>query len=240
MTEAWHACIVLPTYNERDNVELMTHRLLEAVPEAQVLIVDDSSPDGTGEIADGLASRDDRVRVLHRAEKNGLGAAYRAAFQHVLAESPDRTAIVQMDCDFSHDPADVPRLLSALAEGADLVIGSRYVPGGGTPGWSVGRRALSRGGSAFAHHLLRLPPHDLTGGFKAWSAPTLARIPLDQIETRGYGFQIEMTWRAHRDGARVTEIPITFHERRAGTSKMNRRIVLEALLMVMRLRLRAS
>ena len=233
------ACVVLPTYNERDNLELMIDSLLQSVPDAHVLIVDDSSPDGTGEIADRLAAADRRVRVLHRREKDGLGAAYRAAFGYLLAGAPQYDSVVQMDCDFSHDPADVPRLLLSLESGSDLVIGSRYMRGGSTPGWGLGRRLISRGGSAFAHHLLRLAPHDLTGGFKAWRTSALARIPLHEIETRGYGFQIEMTWRAQRAGARVDEIPITFHERRAGRSKMSRRIVLEALIMVIRLRWRA-
>jgi dolichol-phosphate mannosyltransferase len=227
--------IALPTYNERDNLEPMTAALLAAEPEARILVVDDSSPDGTGELADRLAAADERIEVLHRAGKEGLGAAYRAAFAHLLAKR-DCDAVVQMDCDFSHDPEDVRRLLSTLRSGGDLVIGSRYVPGGGTPGWSLGRRALSRGGSLFARTVLRLPVRDLTGGFKAWRGDVLRSIGLDDVETQGYGFQIETTWRAHRAGARIRELPITFSERRAGQSKMSRRIIAEALLLVVRLR----
>lgn len=228
--------VALPTYNERDNIGPMLDALFQHLPDAGVLVVDDSSPDGTGELADAIAARDPRVRVLHRPGKQGLGAAYRAAFRHLL-ESSDADVIVQMDCDFSHDPADVARLVAEIAQGADLVLGSRYVHGGGTPGWGFGRRILSRGGSTFARVVLRLPAHDLTGGFKAWRADLLRSLDLDRIETQGYGFQIEMTWSAHRAGAAIREVPIIFSERRAGQSKMSRRIVAEALLMVLRLRI---
>jgi dolichol-phosphate mannosyltransferase len=227
--------IALPTYNERDNLEPMLEALLGHLPAAHVLVVDDSSPDGTGELADAFALRDPRVRVLHRPGKQGLGAAYRAAFRHLL-EGSDADVIVQMDCDFSHDPADVLRLTDQIAAGADLAIGSRYVRGGDTPGWGLGRRLISRGGSTFARTVLRLPVRDLTGGFKAWRADLLRSLDLDAVETQGYGFQIEMTWSAHLQGAVIREIPIIFSERRAGASKMSRRIVIEALLMVLRLR----
>ena len=226
----------LPTYNERLNLEPLVDTLLSHVPAARVLVVDDNSPDGTGRLADEIAARDRRVQVLHRPGKQGLGAAYRAAFRQLL-ERPDCDVIVQMDCDFSHDPRDATRLLEAIDEGADLVLGSRYVPGGGTPGWTLGRRLVSRGGSGFARAVLRLPAHDLTGGFKAWRADLLRSLDLERIGTQGYGFQIEMTWWAHRHGAAIREIPIVFGERRAGQSKMSRRIVVEALLMVLRLRL---
>ncbi|MGH2392034.1 MAG: polyprenol monophosphomannose synthase [Candidatus Limnocylindria bacterium] len=231
--------IVLPTYNERDNLEPMVSRLLEILPGANVLVIDDDSPDGTGDLADAIAARDLRVSVIHRAGKQGLGAAYRAAFEH-LGARPDCDVIVQMDCDFSHDPADVPRLLSALASTAELVLGSRYVPGGATPGWAFGRRIVSRGGTAFARTVLGLPFRDLTGGFKAWRADLLRSIDLASVETQGYGFQVEMTWRAHRRGAQITEVPIVFSERRAGQSKMSRKIIAEALVMVLRLRLRSA
>lgn len=230
--QAW---VALPTYNEHENLEPLTAALLAAAPELRILVVDDNSPDGTGHLADRLAAGDPRIEVMHRAGKEGLGAAYRAAFAHLLAK-PDCDAVVQMDCDFSHDPRDVVRLLAELRGGGDLVIGSRYVRGGSTPGWSLGRRALSRGGSLFARTVLRLPVRDLTGGFKAWRGDVLRRIGLSDVETQGYGFQIETTWRAHRAGARIRELPITFSERRAGQSKMSRRIIAEALLLVVRLR----
>jgi dolichol-phosphate mannosyltransferase len=228
--------VALPTYNERDNLRPLIAALFDAVPSARVLVVDDNSPDGTGQLADELAANDDRVQVLHRPGKEGLGAAYRAAFAYLL-NRPDCDVIVQIDCDFSHDPADVARLLAAIGSGADLVLGSRYIPGGGTPGWSLARRAISRGGSLFARTVLQLPAHDLTGGFKAWRADLLRRIDLQRVGTQGYGFQIEMTWWARRSGASIREIPIIFSERRAGQSKMSRKIIAEALLMVLKLRL---
>lgn len=229
--------IALPTYNERDNLEPMIAAVFAAAPDLGVLVVDDNSPDGTGVLADEIAARDTRVQVLHRAGKEGLGAAYRAAFRHLL-ERHGADVIVQMDCDFSHDPDDVPRLLAAITSGADLAIGSRYARGGSNPGLGVARRLLSRGGSAFARTVLSLPIHDLTGGFKAWRGSLLRSLDLDRVETQGYGFQVEMTWRAHRLGASIREVPIVFSERRAGQSKMSRRIIVEALLMVLRLRLR--
>ena len=227
--------IVVPTYNERDNVAAFVDAVLEVVRDGQVLIVDDNSSDGTGMLADALAAADQRVSVLHREEKAGLGAAYRAGFVEALRH-PECLRVVQMDCDFSHAPQDLPRLLQALEAGSQLVLGSRYVPGGSTPGWSLRRRLISRVGSLVARGVLLLPYHDLTGGFKAWRRETLAEIDLESGYAQGYGFQVEMTWLAHRSGARITEVPITFRDRVAGMSKMSGAIALEALLMVIRLR----
>ena len=227
--------VALPTYNERDNLEPMVSAILAALPRAHVLVVDDNSPDGTGALADELAAREPRLAVLHRPGKQGLGAAYRDAFRSLLARD-GVAAIIQMDCDFSHDPADLPRLLQPLTRGADLVLGTRYIRGGSTPGWGLMRRMISRGGTTFARTLLLLPYRDLTGGFKAWRRDLLATIRLREVEAHGYGFQVEMTWWAHRRGARIVQIPIVFRERAAGASKMRGAIVAEALLMVVRLR----
>ena len=231
--------IALPTYNERENLEPLLVALLGHVPDARVLVIDDGSPDGTGELADRLASADPRIAVLHRTSKEGLGAAYRAGFAQILAQA-DCAAIVQMDCDFSHAPEAVPELLRKLDAGADLVLGSRYVAGGSTPGWSARRRFVSKGGSRFARLVLGLPFRDLTGGFKAWRRDTLAAVRTDGGGANGYGFQIEMTWRARNLGAKIVEVPITFRERFAGASKMSGAIVREALLMVLRLRFRPN
>ena len=229
------AWVVLPTYNEADNLVGISAAILAALPGATLLVVDDGSPDGTGALADGLASKDPRVRVCHRAAKQGLGRAYLEGFRIALAGGA--SAVVQMDADWSHDPAILPRLLGpVLAEEADLVIGSRYVEGGGVVDWGIGRRFVSRAGSLFARTMLALTPHDLTGGFKAWRASTLAAIPFDGVHAGGYVFQIEMTYRASRAGARVREVPIVFRDRRAGQSKMSRRIIVEALLVVVQLR----
>ncbi len=237
-TTTW---IVVPTYNERENLAPMTKAILEAAPAARILVVDDGSPDGTGALADELAASDPRIAVLHRTAKEGLGAAYRAGFRQVLAD-PQAAIVVQMDCDFSHSPTQLPELVAPILDGsADVVLGSRYVRGGSTPGWGLGRRLLSRGGGHYARLVLGVPYRDLTGGFKAWSRASLAAIDLDAREfANGYGFQIEMTWRAHRNGARIVERPITFHERVAGTSKMSAGIAREALIMVMRMRLTAA
>jgi len=237
-TTTW---IVVPTYNERENLAPITKAILEAVPAARILVVDDGSPDGTGALADELAVADPRIAVLHRTVKDGLGAAYRAGLRRVLAD-PQADVVVQMDCDFSHSPAQLPELLAPVLDGsADLVLGSRYIRGGSTPGWGIGRRLLSRGGGHYARLVLGVPYRDLTGGFKAWSRSALAAIDLDAPEfANGYGFQIEMTWRAHRNGARVVERPITFRERVAGTSKMSAGIAREALIMVLRMRLTAG
>ena len=228
--------VVLPTYDEADNIGPVTAAILEALPEAHVLVVDDDSPDGTGAIADGLAATDGRIRVRHRAAKQGLGRAYLDGFG--IALEGGASIVVQMDADFSHDPATLPNLITPVADdAADLVIGSRYTPGGGVVDWGIGRRLISRGGSLFARTSLGLGPHDLTGGFKAWRAETLAAVPFDGVHAGGYVFQIEMTFRASRLGARVREIPITFRDRRVGQSKMSRRIVVEALVVVVQLRL---
>lgn len=229
--------IVIPTYNECDVIVSIVDAVHAAVPLATILIVDDASPDGTGAIADNLARENASVRVKHRAEKKGLGPAYLDAFAQALAEG--WTRIVQMDADFSHDPKDVPRLLAALDEGADVAVGSRYVTGGKTVNWSAGRRMISRGGSAYARAILGVSIRDLTAGFKAWKAEALRAIALSDIEARGYGFQIEMTYRALLSGKTIVEVPIAFTDRRLGQSKMSRSIFAEALTIVWRLRLRA-
>lgn len=229
--------IVVPTYNERENLPELEKALRREVPEAHLLIVDDGSPDGTGQIADELArARPGEVHVLHRAGKLGLGTAYVAGFRRALDLGYER--IVQMDCDFSHAPSAVPGLLEALevGGGADLVLGSRYVAGGGTVNWGVLRKVISRGGSAYARAVLGVRYRDLTGGFKAWRRDALAAIPLEKVSAQGYCFQIEMTLRAHRQGRRIREVPITFVDRRVGKSKMSKKIVLEAVVRCWELR----
>ena len=227
--------IVLPTFNEAENLAPIAAAILAAAPGATLLVVDDGSPDGTGAIADGLAGADARVLVRHRTAKQGLGRAYLDGFG--IALEADAQYVVQMDADWSHDPAALESLLRPVVDGtADLVIGSRYTRGGGVVDWGIGRRLISRGGSIFARVVLGLPAHDLTGGFKAWRATTLAAIPFAGVHAGGYVFQIEMTFRASRAGARVAEVPITFRDRRVGQSKMSRRIVVEALVVVVQLR----
>ena len=229
--------ICLPTYNERENLEPMVRALgglgLEGL---EVLVIDDASPDGTGEIADRLSAELPWVHVLHREQKEGLGPAYLAGFRRALELGAD--FVFELDCDFSHDPADVPRLAKA-AESADLVLGSRYVPGGGTRNWGLLRRFISRGGSLYAQALLQLGIRDLTGGFKCYRRIVLETIDLDAISSLGYAFQIETTYRALRAGFRVVEVPITFADREVGGSKMSNAIVLEAVWKVPLLRLRA-
>ena len=227
--------MVLPTYNEIENLEGLLDAILEALPQAHALVVDDGSPDGTGQLADTIAAREPRVAVLHRSAKEGLGPAYRAGFRWVL-DRPETDAVVQMDADFSHDPRDLPRLLAPLMVGADLAIGARYVHGGGTVGWPWYRRLISRGGTTFARTLLLLPYRDLTGGFKAWRRELLDSIRLRDMGASGYAFQIETTWWAYRRGARIVQIPIIFRERTAGRSKMTGGIVREALVRVLALR----
>lgn len=228
--------VVVPTYNEADNIRPLTAAILAALPDAMVLIVDDSSPDGTGGIADELAASDQRIRIRHRTAKQGLGRAYLDGFSVALAGGA--AIVVQMDADFSHDPATLPSLVGPIQRGeADLVIGSRYTRGGGVVDWGLGRRLISRSGSLFARVVLGLSPNDLTGGFKAWRGTTLAAIPFDGIHAGGYVFQIETTFRASRAGARIRETPITFQDRRIGQSKMSRRIIVEAFVVVVRLRL---
>lgn len=227
--------VVLPTYNEADNLRPIAAAILDALPGATLLVVDDGSPDGTGQLADEIAAAEPRVRVRHRSAKQGLGRAYLDGFGVALRGGAD--VVVQMDADWSHDPAALPALAEPVrTDQADLVIGSRYCPGGRVVDWGLGRRILSRGGSVFARTVLGLSPNDLTGGFKAWRATTLAAIPFDGVHAGGYVFQIEMTYRASRSGARVREVPITFRDRRVGQSKMSRRIVFEALLVVLQLR----
>jgi dolichol-phosphate mannosyltransferase len=232
------AVVCLPTYNERENLEAMVRALGEVLDTSRdgVLVIDDSSPDGTGEIADRLAREHAWVSVLHRERKEGIGPAYIAGFRRLLAAGAE--LILEMDCDFSHDPADVPRLLEAADE-ADLVLGSRYVTGGGTENWGLLRRFVSRGGCLYAQVLLGVRVRDLTGGFKCFRREALEAIDLDAVAARGYGFQIEMTYRVLRKGLRVREIPIRFVERRAGASKMTGSIVAEAMWKVPTLRWRA-
>jgi dolichol-phosphate mannosyltransferase len=225
--------IVLPTYNEAQNLEGIAAAILAALPGAQLLVVDDASPDGTGDLADSLAAREPRVAVLHRAAKEGLGKAYMAGFGEVLGRGAGR--IVQMDADWSHSPDYLPSLMAAL-DGADLAIGSRYTTGGGVKDWGFLRRLVSRGGSVFARNVLALQPHDLTGGFKAWRRPVLEVIDWRRVHSGGYVFQIETTYLASRAGARVVEVPIVFRDRQVGSSKMSRSIILEALVVVLRLR----
>ncbi len=227
--------VVLPTYNEAANLEAVSAAILAALPGCTLLVVDDGSPDGTGVMADRIAAANGLVRVRHRRAKQGLGRAYLDGFRVALAGGAE--VVVQMDADWSHDPAALPSLVGPVLDGrADLVIGSRYTAGGGTANWGLARRIISRSGSLFARTVLRLAPNDLTGGFKAWRSATLASVPADGIRAGGYVFQIEMTYRATRLGARVTEVPILFRDRLAGQSKMSRRIIFEAFFVVLSLR----
>jgi dolichol-phosphate mannosyltransferase len=232
------AVVCLPTYNERENLERMVRALGEVLPEGgRVLVIDDNSPDGTGRLADDLAAELAFVDVLHRTQKEGLGPAYIAGFKHALASGAE--LVLEMDCDFSHTPADVVRLIAA-AESADLVLGSRYVQGGGVDGsWGLARRIVSRGGSLYASLVLGVRVRDLTGGFKCFRRRVLEAIDLDRVGSRGYAFQIELTYRAVHKGFSVVEVPIRFVDRDAGTSKMSRAIVAEAIWKVPLLRLRA-
>jgi dolichol-phosphate mannosyltransferase len=228
--------VILPTYNEAENLERIVRAVLAELPSPRrILIVDDSSPDGTGEIADRLAEADEAVAVLHRRHKEGLGPAYLAGFRVALDEGADR--IIEMDADFSHDPAYLPKLIAAT-EHADLAIGSRYVPGGGITEWGPMRRFISRGGSAYARLALGLPIRDLTGGFKCYRREVLEKIEFETIEARGYAFQVETTYRAIRAGFRVVEVPIVFKDRADGTSKMTKSIVAEAMWRVPAMRFR--
>ncbi len=231
------AVVCLPTYNERENLERMLRALGKVLaPEDRVLVIDDASPDGTGEIADRLGAELGYVHVLHRGKKEGLGPAYLAGFHHALAQGAE--LILEMDCDFSHDPADVPRLLAA-AEDADLVLGSRYASGGRIENWSRLRRFVSAGGSLYARLLLGVPVRDLTGGFKCYRRAVLETMDLGDVSAKGYAFQIETTYRALRAGYRVVEVPITFVDRTQGSSKMSKTIFLEAVWKVPALRARA-
>jgi dolichol-phosphate mannosyltransferase len=228
--------VILPTYDEAENLERIVGSVLEHLPSSRrILIVDDNSPDGTGEIADRLAQADESIGVLHRERKEGLGPAYLAGFRVALEGGAER--VIEMDADFSHDPSYLPELIEAT-ERADLAIGSRYVPGGGIADWGPMRRLISRGGSAYARAALGLPIKDLTGGFKCFRRIVLETINLDTIEARGYAFQVETTYRAIKAGFRVVEVPIVFKDRLDGTSKMSRSIVAEAMWRVPAMRFR--
>lgn len=234
--------LILPTYNEAENIELLASRAAEVLAEAspdgfRVLIVDDGSPDGTGQLADALASEHEQIEVLHRTTRAGLGPAYLAGFKHALDGGAG--FVMEMDSDFSHDPRDLARLLKAVRDdGADLALGSRYVSGGGIEDWSLQRRVISRGGSFYARTILGLPINDLTGGFKAFRAEVLRAIDLPSVESVGYAFQIELTYRTVKRGFKVVEVPIVFRDRVAGTSKMSWNITAEAAWLVPAMRLR--
>jgi dolichol-phosphate mannosyltransferase len=221
--------VVVPTYNEKENLS----DLVSAVTAQgyRVLVVDDSSPDGTGELAEEIAAGNQLVSVMHRARKEGLGRAYAAAFDQLL-RSAHADVIVEMDADFSHDPADLPRLVEAVEKGADIAIGSRYVPGGATPDWSLTRKILSRGGNLYSRVMLGHGVRDSTAGFRAFRADALSRLPYGEARASGYGFQVEMAWRASRAGLKIAEVPVVFRDRSRGTSKMGGKIVLEAMWLV--------
>lgn len=234
MSEQRKALVCLPTYDERENLAPMVEAILASVPSLEILVIDDNSPDGTGRLADEIAARDPRVHVLHRQGKEGLGKAYLAGFAWALQRGYG--LVLEMDCDFSHDPKYLPGMLAAAGE-ADLVLGSRYVPGGGTVNWGLGRKLISRGGSLYARLILGLTARDLTGGFKCFRREVLEGIDLATVQCTGYAFQIELTYRAARRGFRIRELPIVFVDRRVGHSKMSRRIVLEAIRKVWSIRL---
>ncbi len=234
--EPW---LILPTYNEAENVRAMLSAagdvLAAAAPDGfRILVVDDGSPDGTGEIADAMAAEHDWVRVLHRTEKNGIGPAYLAGFRHALDHGAGY--VMEMDCDFSHDPADLARLLGAARAGADLALGSRYVQGGGVSDWGLLRRFISYGGSTYARIVLGLRVRDLTGGFKCFRREVLEAIEFDTVRSQGYAFQVELTYRAVQKGFSVVEVPIVFRDREHGQSKMSWHIAVEAMWLVPRLR----
>lgn len=219
--------VIIPTYNEKANIVDVVSRVRSSVPAAHLLVVDDASPDGTGALADELAASDPHISVLHRPGKQGLGAAYADAFDWGLAHGFER--LVEMDADGSHLPEQLPALLQAADSGADLVLGSRWVAGGGIENWPWHRRMLSRGGSAYARTVLGMPYRDVTGGFRVFTAAALQRIGRDEVHSQGYGFQVDMLWHAHKAGLRVVEVPITFVERTRGRSKMSTGIVFEAM-----------
>lgn len=227
--------VVTPTYNERDNLPRFTSAVFDVLPEAHVMVVDDASPDGTGQVADELAAKDSRIAVLHRPGKLGLGTAYVDGFTRALDKGYD--VVIEMDADLSHDPRYLPSFLAEIEKGADIVVGSRNIPGGGVEGWGLGRHVLSKGGSLYARTILGVPIHDLTTGYKAYTRKALLSIDLGSLRSNGYSFQIETTFRALRKGMRVVEVPIVFVDRRAGHSKMSRRIFAEAIVEVWRLRL---
>lgn len=220
--------VALPTYNEIENLSEIAEAILEHG--YRLLVIDDNSPDGTGALADEIAAANHRVSVLHREQKKGLGPAYVAGFDQAL-EAGARM-VIEMDADFSHDPSDLPRLVGAVDDGADIAIGSRYVPGGSTPDWPLLRRLISRGGNLYARIMLGIPTHDATAGFRAFRSESLRRLPYAEAEASGYGFQVEMAWRAHQAELHVVEVPIAFRDRTRGTSKMGMRIVAEAMWLV--------
>lgn len=226
-----HTLVILPTYNEAENIAHVVERLRRSAADVDILIVDDGSPDGTGDIADELSLRDAAVQVVHRPGKSGLGAAYLYGFAWAARHGYD--AVVECDADGSHHPEELERLLTAL-DTADVVVGSRWVPGGAVEDWPLSRRMLSRMGSAYARAALHLPQHDITGGYRAYRITALERIGLDTVQSEGYCFQVEMLWRAHTAGLRIAEVPITFTERRLGASKMRGGIVIEAMWRVTR------
>jgi dolichol-phosphate mannosyltransferase len=231
------ATICLPTYNELENLAPMLHALAGILREGdRVLVIDDASPDGTGELADRLAAELASFDVIHREQKEGLGPAYIAGFRRALAEGAD--LVVQIDCDFSHDPAAVPRLIAAAEAGADVVLGSRYVPGGAIPNWTIPRRVVSKFGNLYARLWLQSPIHDMTGGFRCYRRRVIETIDLDAVHSKGYAFQVEIAYRVRRAGFRVVEVPITFVDRERGVSKMSRAIMVEAAWKVPLLRLR--
>lgn len=231
-----HALIVVPTYNERDNVRDIAERLLAALPVADVLFVDDNSPDGTGAILDEMAATNKRVHVMHRAGKLGLGTAYVEGFGWGLPRGYEY--LFEMDADGSHDPKYLPQMLALAEDGADVVVGSRYVPGGGTVNWGIGRQIISRGGGLYARTVLGIDVRDVTAGFICWRRKALQAIDLSTVSSNGYSFQIEMKYRAHKRGLKIVETPIVFEDRRVGQSKMSRAIVVEALAKVWALRFR--
>lgn len=222
--------VIIPTYNERENIEMIVARVRAATPDVHILIAEDNSPDGTGALADALVAADDHVFVMHRAGKEGLGAAYKAGFAWAKEHGYDR--VVEMDADGSHKPEQLPDLLAASDAGADVVLGSRWVPGGSVVNWPLRRQLLSRGGSTYARIMLRLPAKDVTGGYRVFTMDALDRLGLDTVHSAGYGFQVDMLWHAKLAGLRIQEVPITFVERVAGDSKMSGGIVVEAMLRV--------
>jgi dolichol-phosphate mannosyltransferase len=226
--------IVVPTYNERDNLPILVDAVFAVQPEATILVVDDASPDGTGKLADEISERDSRVKVLHRAAKNGLGTAYVEGFRWGLREGFD--IFVEMDADMSHDPRYLSEMVGALENGADIAVGSRNIPNGGVEGWGIGRTVLSKGGSLYSRTILGIGVRDLTTGYKAYKRSALEVLDLDSLRSNGYSFQIETTFRAVKKGLRVAEIPIIFVDRRVGHSKMSRKIFVEAVLVVWKLR----
>jgi dolichol-phosphate mannosyltransferase len=228
------ALVIVPTYNERDNVEPITTAILAAESRCDVLVVDDNSPDGTGQLADELAAKQPRIKVLHREKKQGLGRAYLHAFSWALEHGYQY--VLEMDADFSHDPKYLPRLIDEAKNGADLVLGSRYVDGGGTVNWGPLRKLISRGGSLYARSILQVRVRDLTGGFKCFRRAVLEALDLESVKSSGYAFQIELTYRALKAGFTVREVPIVFEDRRVGQSKMSRKIFVEALTMVWKLK----